>query len=380
MQGGRDHEAERDALDFFAHDALRLDGVGDDIGERAVVADAAAEDVVDVVLHAVVHDARIEDAFFDGGADAAGAADAVDRAEVVLVARFDDVAAFELHAEAGGEERLFDVVRGEGVAREQDFEIAFADQFAEVFAAAAVNDGGATDEQGFAFAFGAEELLGDLADRDVLGLFRRNRAIHELEAVRLALALGWEDADAGVADDDFVAEFGVEHRDAAGGAGCFVDHDAAVHFLRVDGNPLALQADFRSLVRGAVEVFGERAADVDGFDRAVVFVDADGAVVGDLGEDFVELLASGGGDFDEGAAGVGAGLADEDVFEFKRAALGHDLVEDFGQEQAIDDVPAEFDFLDEFGGLVGCGHRVGSGVRPLIVAGCKNGSWRREQC
>lgn len=146
VERGCDHEAEGDALDFFAHHTLRLDGVGDDVGERAVVADAAAEDVVDAVLHAVVHDARFEDAFFDGWADAAGAADAVDRAEVMLVARFDNVAFFELHAEAGGKERLFDVVRRKRVAREQDFEIAFADEFAEVLAAAAVDDCGAADE------------------------------------------------------------------------------------------------------------------------------------------------------------------------------------------------------------------------------------------
>lgn len=198
--------------------------------------------------------------------------------------------------------------------------------------------------------------MGDLLDRDMLGLFGRDCAVHEFEGLRRLLAFMGEDADAGVADDDFVAQFRVEHRDATGDACGFIDDDAAVHFLQVDGDPFAPQADLGALVRRAVEVFGKRAGDVDCFCRAVVFVDADGAVVGDLGEDFFEPLAGGGGDFDEGAAGIGTGLADEDIFEAEGAAFGHNLVEDFGQQQAIDDVAAKFDFFDELGGLGGGWH------------------------
>ena len=61
-------------------------------------------------------------------ADAAEAADAVDRPQVMLVAGFDDVAAVEAHAEAGAEQGLLDVVRGQGVAGEQPVDVAAADQ------------------------------------------------------------------------------------------------------------------------------------------------------------------------------------------------------------------------------------------------------------
>ena len=58
-----------------------------DLGQRAVVADAAGQQEIDAVADALVHDARGEHAALDGLADAAGAADAVDRPQVVLVAR-----------------------------------------------------------------------------------------------------------------------------------------------------------------------------------------------------------------------------------------------------------------------------------------------------
>ena len=60
----------------------------------------------------------------DGRADAAQPADRVDGPQVVLVAVLDRHAAVERDAQAGAVEGLLDVVRGQGVAGEEDVEIA----------------------------------------------------------------------------------------------------------------------------------------------------------------------------------------------------------------------------------------------------------------
>ena len=81
------------------HRFLRLDRVGDDIGQRAVIADGAGQDKIDVVLHAGIHDAALQQTARDGLSDAAGAADGVDRAQMILRA-FDRARApcSEIHA------------------------------------------------------------------------------------------------------------------------------------------------------------------------------------------------------------------------------------------------------------------------------------------
>ena len=74
-------------------------------------------------------------------------------------------------------------------------------------------------------------------------------------------------------------------------------------------------------------------------------------MVGDLGQDLAASLLAGGADFDHGGAGVVAGLADRDVLDPKLAAGGGDRVEHFRQDQAVDDVAADFDVFDD--GIVG---------------------------
>ncbi len=88
----------------------------------------------------------------DGLADAAGAADAVDRPQMMLVPRFGQIAALQVHAQAGAEQRLLDVVRGQGVAGEQHVDVAAANQLAQVLAAAGVHDRRAADQQRLAAA------------------------------------------------------------------------------------------------------------------------------------------------------------------------------------------------------------------------------------
>ena len=69
-----------------------------------------------------------EHAAFDRRADAAGAANAVDRPQVMLVARLGQAAAVEIDAQAGAEQGLLDVVGGQGVAGEEHVDVAHADQ------------------------------------------------------------------------------------------------------------------------------------------------------------------------------------------------------------------------------------------------------------
>ena len=108
---------------------LRLDQVHHRVGKRTVVADAAGEDVVDVVRGCTRTSRRtVSTPCSTAGADAAGAVDRVDRAHVVAVAAFDGRAGFEIDAERRAEQRLLDVVHGERVAGEQHVDVARADQ------------------------------------------------------------------------------------------------------------------------------------------------------------------------------------------------------------------------------------------------------------
>ena len=74
--------------------------------------------------------------------------------------------------------------------------------------------------------------------------------------------------------------------------------------------------------------------------------DRHGAVIVDGVEDVVELLGRGGADLDAGVARIGLALAELDLLDGVGAAARQDLVEHLGQEQRIDDVALQLDFLD----------------------------------
>ena len=57
-------------------------------------------------------------------ADSPGAADAIDGPQVVLVPRFRQSSFIEIHAQAGAEHGLFNVMGRQGVAGEQDVDVA----------------------------------------------------------------------------------------------------------------------------------------------------------------------------------------------------------------------------------------------------------------
>ena len=78
----------------------------------------------------------------------------------------------------------------------------------------------------------------------------------------VARPLFGKDAHAGVAHHDRLADADLVHRHAARRAARAVDHDAAVHLLVVDRDPLARQPDLGPLVGGAVESFGKGPVDV----------------------------------------------------------------------------------------------------------------------
>ena len=325
MQRRGDHQAKGDAAEFFAHELLRHEHVGDDVGQRAVVADAAGQQVIDPVAHALIHHPRAEFALFHRRPDPAQPADAVDRAEVMCVARFGQDPAIEINAQAGAEQGLLDVVRGQGVAGQEHVDIAQANDLFEELAAAGVHDGGTGDDRR-APARGPVlgQLPRDLADGHVLGLLGRDVAAHELEGLRSARALFRKDPHAGMADDDLVAHAGLGHRQAAGGQAIDVDDDRAVHFLIGDFQPAAGDADFGPLVRGAIEIFGKGPGNVGRDQTAVASVGRRRAVVGDLGEDFPQHLFLVSADFQPCIAGIVPRLPDRDLLDLANAPAASD--------------------------------------------------------
>src|SRR5205823_2418644 len=89
------------------------------------------------------------------------------------------------------------------------------------------------------------------------------------------------------------------------------------------------------------------AVHVRGHHDAVTVGDGNGAVVVDVVEQLAKGVGGGGADLDPGVTGVVLPLTDADVLDDVGAASGEDLVEYLGQDQRVDDVALELDFLDE---------------------------------
>jgi len=71
---------------LLADSVLCLDGVGDGVGQGAIVPDGTRDDVGHVVLNTLVHHTRIDETLVNGRLDAAGADDLAYRVDVVFVA------------------------------------------------------------------------------------------------------------------------------------------------------------------------------------------------------------------------------------------------------------------------------------------------------
>ncbi len=282
-----------------------------------------------------------ENALLHRLANAAGAADAVDRPQMVGVARLGRLSLVEIHAQAGAEEGLLDVVRGQGVAGKQHVDVAQANHLLEELAAAGVNHGGSGDDQGLAARsaiFG--QFAGDSPDGQFLGLLGGDGAAHELERLGLARALFGKDAHSGPSHDDRIAHGDLVHRQTPRSVRR-VDHDAAIHLLVLHRNPLASQPNFGPLVRGAVEPFGKGLDDVGRDELAVRSHYRRGTVVGNLGQNSFQVRRVAGPNLDQRVARIGPGLADRDFLDAEGAAARGDAVEDLRQDQTVDDMAAD---------------------------------------
>ena len=270
---------------------------------------------------------------------------------MMFVAVFDRNPLIEPHPQARAEQRLLNVVRRQRIAGEELVDVAGPNEFAQVLAAAGVNDRRPADDERLAsLAPIAKQLARDLADRRPFRFLGRHAAGHELEAVTFHIARLGQHSRSGMPTDDRIAENDVGHRHAARHGGLRVDDDAAVHFLQFDFAPLASQSDFGPLVRRTVEPFGKRSGDVGGDEATILQRRRHRAVVGDLRENFLQRLGGRCADLDERVARVVARLADGDLLDPKRAAAGRDQVENLRQNEAVDDVAVDFDVLDRFDG------------------------------
>src|SRR5205823_5049519 len=132
------HQAESHVADSLSHLSLSSENVGNHLGQRAVVANAASEQKIDVVLHAFIHNAALQLPALDRTANAAEATDAIDGPQMVLVAGFENVAAIQPHAETRAEQRLLNIVRRQGIAGKQSVNVAAADERRDMLDAAGV--------------------------------------------------------------------------------------------------------------------------------------------------------------------------------------------------------------------------------------------------
>lgn len=190
-----------------------------------------------------------------------------------------------------------------------------------------------------------DQHVGHLSRGDSLWFLGRNRAVHELERRLLRIALFRKNAYANVTDHDCLSNLNLSHRQAAGRPRVCVDHDAAVHFLVVDRRPRAIQPDFRALVCRAVETRRKCPGDVSVTQSTVVGCDGHGSVVEQLSQDFVQSITGLGLNLNQGITGIGTILTHVDLLDVKRALHRDDAVKNLRQQQAVDDMPGNFDIF-----------------------------------
>ena len=285
-------------------------------------------------------------------------------------------AVFLRDAQARAEQSLLDVMRRQGVAGEQHIDEAAANQPADVIAAAGVNDGGAEYGEDFPPASFVRRMAAAIS-RTVtpLGFSLETGLVMNSKRFCRASASRGEDAQTVPADHDR------DRRRAprssayiAPAAALRIDEDAAVHFLIFHLHPFAVEPNLGAVVGRAIKTLWESAFDVGRSDYAIRRLDGDGAVVVDGVEDFAEFLGRRSADFDASVAGVVLALTDANVLDGEGAAAREDFVENLGQQQRVDDVPADFDFLNEGGGgRMSRRHGTVSGegaiIRPIGLVG-----------
>src|SRR5262249_3264458 len=152
------------------------------VWQRAVIANRAGQDEIDIVFDAGVHDALAQNAMGDGLGNAAGRANGVDRAHVVFVTFVRQRTFNQIDPKRSAIERLFYVVGREPVSRKQQIDIAPFDHFFKMLPGARVDYRRTSYYQHFSARFSCRpDLLGNLPNYRALGFFARNIAGHEFE-------------------------------------------------------------------------------------------------------------------------------------------------------------------------------------------------------
>ena len=270
---------------------------------------------------------------------------------MMFVPLFDRAAVSHRNAQARAKERLLDVVGGERISRKQHVDETVPDEMAHVVAAARMHDGGAGDHQYLSRAAAGGAHGGrHVPDGNSLGLFARHVAVHEAEGVvPRRVPLGRMHARAGASNDNHVAVPHVDHRHAFGPQLDRIDPHAAVHFLLLDADPISLEANLRVLIRRRIEAFGKSAVHIGGQQATVLLVERDGSVSADGGQQPLQVLGRTADHAQLGVARIVAPLADADLADLELSAQCHDLVEDLGQDQTVDDVPDNLHVFHERG-------------------------------
>ena len=184
MQHRAHHQRVGHADKLRTHRPLRFQGVGNYFRQRTVVANRPREHETGFLAHTLVHHALAEDAFGHGRRDAAGRADRIDRAHMVLVPFLGHRPFAQINAERRAVERVLNVVRGERVAGKEQVHVTPGDQFLQMLSGTGVNDGRPADDQDFSTGpFCLAKLFRHLANDCALGLLARDAARHEFERI-----------------------------------------------------------------------------------------------------------------------------------------------------------------------------------------------------
>ena len=118
MQHGAEAQHDARALELLGVGVLRRVHIGDGIGQWAIVAQTACEHKRNSGLDAFVHHAAFQLAGFHGLGDAARVINRVDGAHVVAMAVLLLAAVALAHAERSAQQRGFNIVHAERVARD----------------------------------------------------------------------------------------------------------------------------------------------------------------------------------------------------------------------------------------------------------------------
>ena len=311
MEHRGEHEDHFGALEKAGVVSLRLKEIHLRVGQGAVIANGAGQRELDVVPDAFIENAAGERALGDGGGNAAGAADGINRAQVMAVAAVDGDAPLQVDAQGCSEEGLLDIMHGHGIPAEQRLHVTLANQPREVFARAGVDGDGTGDHHG-AGAAGAEpmEFPGDLLHHEFHAAFAGNARAHKAEffrGKRPAIPRFGQPpgAQAAGADDDLVIapqvpdEFAM--RGAFGG-----DHDHSIHPLAVHRRPSLTHSDLGGVDGGDMEILGRDAILNDGGELGVTFggTDERGAQDEEVGGDGFQRFVSGGGNLNGRGGGA----------------------------------------------------------------------------